>query len=88
MMVFASEKDTEEDIPMQLEGESNLDKMAHRLQNVFKFRHVYDQIDFSPEQRLAITKAILKLANPSESCGLDEKRLKRSNRFEDSAIMF
>lgn len=31
------------------------------MQNLSKFRNFYDQMDFSPEQRLANTKAIIKL---------------------------
>lgn len=39
--------------------------MAQWVQNVLKFRNFYDQIDFSPELCLAITKVIIKLINPS-----------------------
>lgn len=41
---------------MQLEGAPDLYKMAQQVQNLFKFRKFYDQIDFSPEWRLTIMK--------------------------------
>lgn len=33
---------------------------------LFKFRNFYDQVDFSPKQRLAIAKAIIELTDPLE----------------------
>lgn len=45
-------------------------------------------MDFSPEQRLAITKSIVKLTDPIESCELVERRSRRRGRFDDNAVVF
>lgn len=37
---------------MQFECEPNLNKMAQRVQNLFMFKHLYDQMDFNPEQKV------------------------------------
>lgn len=73
------------DVPMHAEDEPDLDKMEW-VQNLFKFKHFYDQMDFVPEQRLAITKSIIELTDPSMSCGLVEKSSR--NRFDDCTILF
>lgn len=44
-MVYISEKDVEEDISKQLVGESDLENMAQRVHNLFKFKNVYDQME-------------------------------------------
>lgn len=41
---------------MQLELEPDLDKMAQPIRALFKFKDFYNQMDFNPKQRLAITK--------------------------------
>lgn len=41
--------------------------MAQWVQNLFKFKNIYNQIYFSLEQKLAITKAIIELANDQEA---------------------
>lgn len=41
-------------------------------------------MNFNPEQRLAIAKALIELNNPSN---VVENRLIRSNRFEDNAVI-
>lgn len=43
------------------EAEPDLDRVAQQDQNFFKFRNFYEQMDFTTGQRLAITKAIIKL---------------------------
>lgn len=65
---------------MQPEGKLDLDKMAQRVQNLFKFERFYDQM---VKQRLAITKCIIELADPLESYGLFKRRVKRNSMFED-----
>lgn len=64
---------------MQPEDEPDLEKMAHRVQNLFKFKSFYDYIDFSLEQRLAIIKAIIMLTDPSGSSNIVERRSRRNN---------
>lgn len=61
---------------MQTEGEPDLDKMAQRMQNLFKFIYFYDYMDFNPEERLAMTKSIIEVIDPSGKCGLVEIRSK------------
>lgn len=51
----------EEDTPMKIKDEPNLDRMAQWVQHLFKFKHFYDQMDINLEQRLAITKCINEL---------------------------
>lgn len=59
---------------MQHEGEPDIDRIAQWVQNLFKFKHYYDQMDFSPKQRLAISKSIIQLTDPSGSYGFVENR--------------
>lgn len=56
--------------------------------NVFKFKSYYDQMNFSPEQRLAITKVIIDLTDPSGSLGLAENRSRGGNEFRYNAMVF
>lgn len=55
---------------------------------MFKFAHFYDQVDFSPEQRIATTKAIIKLTDRAGSYSFAENRLMRSNKFKDGGVVF
>lgn len=55
--------------------------------NFAYIENFYDQMDFSLEQRLVITKVIIELADPSRSLNLTENRLRRDNRFEDGALV-
>lgn len=45
-------------------------------------------MDFNPKQRLAITKSIIELTDPSGNYGLVKRRLRKNDRFDDGAIMF
>lgn len=54
MMGSASERNMEEDVPKQPESEAGLDKMAQWVQNLFKFKHFYNWMDFNPGQKLDI----------------------------------
>lgn len=45
-------------------------------------------MDFSPKQRLAITKAIINLTNPSRNSGFAKNILGQSSRFEDNRVVF
>lgn len=60
--------------PKPTEGECDVDQVAERIQHVHKFKHFYDQMDFNPEQSLAITKSIIELIDSSEICGIVEGR--------------
>lgn len=44
-------------------------------------------MDLSLEERLAITKGIIKLTDQLGSSGLVENRLRSSNRFENSTVV-
>lgn len=50
--------------------ESDINQMARRVQRLHKVKHFYDQMDFSLKHRLAVTKFIIELTNPAESCDL------------------
>lgn len=71
-MVSAVGRD--EDTTMQFQGEPDLNKMAQWVQNLFKFKNLYDQMDFHLEQRLAIMKAIIELTDPPRNSNLVESR--------------
>lgn len=43
----------------QPKGELDLDCTAQQVQDLFKFKSIYDQMDFNADQRLVITKAII-----------------------------
>lgn len=73
---------------MQREGDPDLNKMAQRVQNLIKLKKFYDQIDFRPEQRVAITKATIELTHPLGSSGLVENRSRSSNRIKNGAVVF
>lgn len=62
------------DLLARVKCEPNLDKMAERVQHLFKFNHFYDQMVFNMEQRLDISKSIIQLTDPSESCELVKRR--------------
>lgn len=63
--------------------ESNLDKMAERVQLLHKFRHFYDQMDLNLEQRLAITKSIIKPTDRAENCKLVKGWSRHRSKFDD-----
>lgn len=46
------------------------------------------KVDSSPEQRIAITKVIVELTDPSRSSGLFKNKPRRRNKFEDGAMVF
>lgn len=75
-----------EDVPLQSEGKPDLDKIAQSVQSMFKFKHFYDQVDFSAEKRLVITKTIIDRL--CENCALVEKSSRRKNRFKDGVAVF
>lgn len=45
-------------------------------------------MNFKDEQRLAMTKPFIELADPSAGSGLSNKRPRDEGRFEGSAIVF
>lgn len=69
--------------PEAAKVEPNLDKMAERVQHLHKFRHFYGQMDLNLEQRLAITKSIIKLTDPAENCKLVKGRSRHRSKFDD-----
>lgn len=69
-MVSALEQSTKEDNPRATRRESDLDKMTQQMQDLFKFKHFYD--DFNLQQRLTIIKSIIELRDPSDNLGLVE----------------
>lgn len=73
---------------MKHEGDLDLDQMTQRLQNLFKFKNFYDQVDFNREQMLTIMKAIIELTNMLGSSNLVESRTRRNNKFDDNAVVF
>lgn len=56
MMASNSDVGAENMIPG---GEPNPNRMAQQVQHMFKLRNFYHQMNFSLEQRLAITKPLL-----------------------------
>lgn len=84
MMVSVVDKE----MVSQPEDEPDLDQRALKVQELFKFKSFYDQMDFISKQRLAITKAIVELTDSMESANLFERRLGKNNRFEDNALVF
>lgn len=74
MIVSSLERDIEGDGPTQPEGKPTPDRIAELLQNLFKFRNFYDQMDFSLGKWLVIIKAIIELTDPSKSLDLTENR--------------
>lgn len=78
MMVCAFAND-----PVGTEAKPNLDKMVERVQHLFKFKHFFDQMGFSSEQRLAITKSIIELTYSSESSEMVQRRSRSNHRFND-----
>lgn len=60
--------------------EGNLERTAKLVQNLLKFKHFYEQMDFRPEHKMAITKSVIELSDPSESCGLVEKRQRKADK--------
>lgn len=44
-------------------------------------------MDFNPEQRFSITRAIIELIDPIGSLNLVESRPSRSNQFEESMVV-
>lgn len=53
----------------------DLDRISQWVQNRFKFKNFYDQMDFSPKQSLAITNAIIELIIPLGNSNLVKKGL-------------
>lgn len=45
-------------------------------------------MDFNSEQKLAMTKSIIKLTKPSRSFGHVENRSRRISKFEDGVVVF
>lgn len=78
----------DEEMAPQLEDEEDLDQRVSKVQGLFKFKSFYNQMDFDSKQRVAITKAIMKLANSREGVNLVEKRTGKNNRFEDEVLVF
>lgn len=61
--------------------------MDQQVQGLFKFKKFYNKMDLRSEQRLAITKATIKVTDPSGSLGIAENRLRLNSRFKDNAVV-
>lgn len=61
MMASLLKAETEKVIP---EGEPDSVRMTQQVQNLFKFKNFYNQMDFSPKGCVAISKAIIELIDP------------------------
>lgn len=72
VMMSHLEADTAKVIP---EGKPDLDRMAQQVENLFKTRSFYNQMDLTAEQHLVIAKAIIELTDPSGGSALADKRL-------------
>lgn len=73
---------TSANVPMRTREKPNLDRMAKRVQNLFKI---------GPDglrARLAITKSIIELTGLSKNCELVKKRSIEADRFSDDAVVF
>lgn len=69
----------DEKMVSQPEVEQDLDQRTLKVQELFKFKSVYDQMDFNSKQRLAITKAILELKDSTESVNFVERRTRKNS---------
>lgn len=78
----------DEEMVSQLVVEQDLDQKALKVQELFKFKSFYDQMDFSSKQRLATTKAILELTDSTEIVNFFERRIGKNIWFEDNALVF
>lgn len=69
--------------------ESNTNATVQLVQNSFKFKNSYGQIDFSPKQSLAITKTISELIVDSlGGFNLTERKPRGGNKFEIPSCPF
>lgn len=87
MMAFYTDIEVEKDEELQFKGEAELDHMDFN-QNLFQFKKFFNQINFSNEQRLAITKVTIELTDSVRGLGIAERRPRGGNRFEDNVIVF
>lgn len=62
--------------------------MAQQVQNLFKFKNFYDQVDFDACQHLAIKKAIIDLMGSLGGSSLVQNRPCGGRKSEDSAVIF
>lgn len=79
MIVLYVDMDVEGDEAVKPESEPKLNRMDQRVQNLFKFKQFYDQMDFNSNQRLAITKVIIELTGSSGGSGLAQRVLYGGN---------
>lgn len=79
MIVLYVDMDVEGDEAVKPESEPKLNRMDQRVQNLFKFKQFYDQMDFNSNQRLAITKVIIDLIGSSGGSGLAQRVLYGGN---------
>lgn len=61
MMASYHETKDEGTVGKVLEVEPSLILLARRVQNIYKFQNFSDQMDFHPNQHIAITKATIEL---------------------------
>lgn len=59
--------------------------MTQWVQNLFKFKKLYDQIDFDAAESLEIRKAIIELTNSLRGSGFFQNEPRGGGRFEDKS---
>lgn len=63
MMASDDKMKIEKDEQQMPKGELDFDRMAQHVQNFFKFKNFYDQMDFNAHLCLVITEAIIQLTD-------------------------
>lgn len=86
-MASHCEMETKRDEQRASNSKVDLNQMAQQGQKLFKFKILYDQVDFDAGQCLTITKAIIELNVPKRGLGSDQKTTCEGRRIEDNAMV-
>lgn len=78
----------DEEMAPQPEDEEDLDQRASKVQGLFKFKNFYDQMDLNLKQRIAITKAIMKLTDSTEGVTFLRKILRETTGSKTTCWCF
>lgn len=78
----------DEEMVSQPEVEQDLEQKALKVQELFKFKRLYDQMDFNSKQMLAIKKAIIELIVSTKNVNFVERRTWKNSQLEDNALLF
>lgn len=87
MMTSHCEVKVESDEKMMSESNLDLDRMAQHVQNLFKLKNFYDEMDFDAGRGFAIMKEIIELTDPLGGLGSDKKATCGGRRFEDNSMV-